>query len=205
MALSLLGAAMPQEGTVSAEQIPVEVKVAESATVRLGDYALITPDSKYWSKPVHDTGDGSTAFTCDQPACSEAFDLDISKVPAGDYLNVFKRDKLKLTEAQTEKLQAIQKDFNPRISMMLTEEQKHTVEDFKQNLAEKNLAAATRTPRKAGNTLFRATRYGLNHPAFDGRTLTPGKTLVEIEQEREHPQPNQETNLAGPKTGDATK
>ena len=36
------------------------------------------------------------------------------------------------------------------------------------------------TPRKQGNTLFRATRYALEHPAFAGKTLKPGKTVVEI-------------------------
>lgn len=39
---------------------------------------------------------------------------------------------------------------------------------------------------RARNPLFRALRYGINHPAFTGRTLTPGKTLVEIQQERQH-------------------
>jgi hypothetical protein len=37
-------------------------------------------------------------------------------------------------------------------------------------------------PRR-GNTLFRATRYALNHPAFAGRTFQAVKTLVEIEEE----------------------
>jgi Arylsulfotransferase (ASST) len=38
-------------------------------------------------------------------------------------------------------------------------------------------------PRRQGNMLFRATRYALDHPAFAGKTLKPGKTLVEIEQD----------------------
>jgi Arylsulfotransferase (ASST) len=38
------------------------------------------------------------------------------------------------------------------------------------------------TPRKQGNTLFRATRYALDHTAFAGKTFKPGKTLVEIEE-----------------------
>ena len=40
-------------------------------------------------------------------------------------------------------------------------------------------------PNRMGNTLFRATRYASNHPAFEGKTLKPGKTLVEIQEERE--------------------
>ena len=50
-----------------------------------------------------------------------------------------------------------------------------------------------------GNTLFRATRYALDHPAFTGKTLTPGKTLVEIQQELDKPQPNKVTISANRK------
>src|SRR6185436_9994945 len=42
---------------------------------------------------------------------NERNDIDLSKVPAGDYLSVFRREKLKLTDAQTKALQAIQADF----------------------------------------------------------------------------------------------
>jgi hypothetical protein len=45
------------------------------------------------------------------------------------------------------------------------------------------------SPRRPGNTLFRATRYALDHPAFAGRTLKPGKTLVEIEEEFDKQKP----------------
>jgi hypothetical protein len=40
-------------------------------------------------------------------------------------------------------------------------------------------------PRRQGNMLFRATRYALDHPAFAVRTLKPGKTLAEIQEETE--------------------
>jgi pyruvate/2-oxoglutarate dehydrogenase complex dihydrolipoamide acyltransferase (E2) component len=123
---------------------------------------------------------------------NERNDIDLSKVPAGDYLSVFRREKLKLTEAQTKALQAIQADFNPRITMILSEDQKRLIEEHKTSLA----ATRSGTPRKAGNTLFRATRYSLDHPAFEGKTLKPGKTLVEIQEEREHAQPNQDATLA---------
>src|SRR5207244_1148117 len=54
-----------------------------------------------------------------------------STVPAGEYLLTFKRNKLKLTDAQTKTLQALQKDFDPRIGKILTDEQKRSMEDFK--------------------------------------------------------------------------
>jgi len=125
-------------------------------------------------------------------------DIDFSKVPAGEYLWAFKNDKLKLTEAQLKEVQAISRDFNPRIAKILTEEQKRLVETFKNNLAASK-------PRKQGNTLFRATRYALNHPAFDGKTLKPGKTLVEVQQDLDRTLANQESNLAKSSAGDAAK
>src|SRR5262249_45921002 len=132
---------------------------------------------------------------------NEPGDIDLSKVPAGDYLPAFKREKLKLTEAQTKSLEAIQAEFNPRIAMILTDDQKSMVEDRKKSLA----AARAGTPRKAGNTMFRATRYGLSHPAFEGKTLKPGKTLIEIQEERDQAQSNQDATLATAKPADAAK
>ena len=131
---------------------------------------------------------------------NERNDIDLSKVPAGDYLSAFRREKLKLTDAQTKALQAIQADFNPRITMILSEDQKRLIEEHKQSLA----ATRSGTPRKAGNTLFRATRYSLDHPALEGKTLKPGKTLVEIQEEREHAQ-DQDATLAKAKTTDVAK
>jgi hypothetical protein len=51
-----------------------------------------------------------------------------------------------------------------------------------------------KAPPKAGNTLFRATRYALDHPALQGRTLSPGKTLVEIQQELDESRRKKESN-----------
>lgn len=132
---------------------------------------------------------------------NERNDIDLSKVSAGDYLTALKKEKLKLTDAQGKALEAIQTDFNPRIAMILSEEQKRLIEEHKQNL----VAARLGTPRKAGNTLFRATRYALDYPAFAGKTLKPGKTLVEIQEERERAEPNPGATLAKSKTANAAK
>src|SRR5262249_1555843 len=128
-------------------------------------------------------------------------DIDLSKVPAGEYLFVFGHEKLKLTEAQTKTLQALQAEFNPKVAMILTEEQKRLVEDHKKTLS----VARTGPPRKTGNTLFRATRYALSHPAFEGKPLKPGKTLVEVQEERDHAQSTQDAPLAKAKTADGAK
>jgi hypothetical protein len=132
---------------------------------------------------------------------NEPGDIDLSKVPAGDYLSVFRQEKLKLTDPQTQALQAIQTEFNPKIAMILTKDQKRIVEDRKKNLT----ADRAGTPRKPGNTLFRATRYSLNHPAFEGKTLKPGKMLVEIQEERDQVRPRQDATLVKAKTPDVAK
>lgn len=115
---------------------------------------------------------------------------ELSKLPAGEYLQVFNRSTPKLSETQRKTLQTLQKEFNPRITAVLTDAQKTMVADFKKGQA---AAAAGRAgPPRAGNTLFRATRYAIAFPAFRGRTLTPGKLLVDIQQELDNPKPVQE-------------
>ena len=135
------------------------------------------------------------------PTVRSADGTTTSKVPAGEYLSAFHRNKLKLAEDQTKELQALQKEFNPQIAKIMTDDQKRAVEDLKKRQA----AAAPGRQRRPGNTLFRATRYALDHPAFHGKTIKPGKTLVEIQQELDQPQPNKETNAAKPKTTDASR
>ncbi len=108
-------------------------------------------------------------------------DAEFSKQPAGTYLTVFNRSTPVLADAQRQELQGFQKEFSPRIAEILNDAQKTLIADRKK----RQLAAAAGRggPPRPGNTLFRATRYPLDHPAFAGRTLEPGKTLVEIEEE----------------------
>jgi hypothetical protein len=131
---------------------------------------------------------------------AEPSDIDLSKVPAGDYLWALQGNKLKLTQAQSKELHALREDFNPKIAGILTDEQKRKLQELK-----KGQATAGKGGRKQGNTLFRATRYALDFPAFKGRTLTPGRTLVEIQQELDRSQPKRVTGSAKPKTGHDSK
>jgi hypothetical protein len=112
---------------------------------------------------------------------SPSYAVDASKRPAGEYLPVFERSTLELTDDQKKELQALQTEFNPKIAAILTDSQKLQIADFKKSQI--SAAAGRGAPPRQGNTLFRATRYALNHPAFAGRRLTPGQTLVEIEEE----------------------
>jgi hypothetical protein len=106
---------------------------------------------------------------------------DLSKRPPGEYLTAFNRSTPKVTDPHRKELQALQKEFSSKIAKIFTDAQKTMIADFKKGqLAQ---PAGRGAPPKAGNTLFRATRYALNHPAFAGRTLKPGKTLVTIEEE----------------------
>lgn len=107
-------------------------------------------------------------------------DAEFSKQPAGAYLPQFNRSTPLLTQTQRLGLQALQREYSPQIAELLTDAQKTMIADRKKRQID---AAAGRSGRRPGNTLFRATRYALNHPAFLGRTLEPGKTLVELEEE----------------------
>jgi hypothetical protein len=105
---------------------------------------------------------------------------DFNKQPAGAYLTVFNRSTPALSDSQRKELQALQQGFSPRMAEILSDAQKTQIADIKKGQG----PAAGRGPaRRQGNTLFRATRYAINHPAFAGRVLVPGKTLVEIEAE----------------------
>jgi hypothetical protein len=108
-------------------------------------------------------------------------DAEFSKQPAGVYLTQFNRSTPPLTEAQRQQLQAVQQEFSPKIAAVLSDAQKSLIADRKKRLLAP--PPAGRPPRRQGNTLFRANRYALDYPAFAGRTLVPGKTLVEIEDE----------------------
>jgi hypothetical protein len=164
-----------------------------------------------------------------QKILAEPIDFDFSKFPQpGEFLSTFKREKLKPTEAQTKELAALQKDLDSKLEKILTDDQKHQIEDFKKS----PFAAGPGGPgpgrggpggpgpgrggpggpgpgrggpggggpSRMGNTLFRATRYAIDYPAFKGKTIAPGKTLVEIQQELDKPQPVKETNSAKSKT-----
>jgi len=106
----------------------------------------------------------------------EPNNIEYSRAPAGEYLSMFDRSELKLSQSQKEALQALRRNANSKISMTLTDGQKRTIQRRKTSLG---------LPKRPGNSLFRATRHGLKHPAFDGKVLTPGKTLVAIQEDRQ--------------------
>ncbi len=144
---------------------------------------------------------------------AEPVDFDFSKLPLpGEFLSAFKRDKLKLTDAQAKEMQALQKDVDSKLDKVLTEDQKQGIDESKSRSraggpggpppggpggpAPKGKGGprpggppaggpggGPGGPPRMGNTLFRATRYALDHPAFAGKTIKPDKSLVEIAQE----------------------
>lgn len=101
-------------------------------------------------------------------------------IPAGEYLWALNKEQLNLTEDKAAALKALSDEFNPQIAAVLTDPQKQAMENHNTQLVQRR-PAPRGMPR---NTLFRALRYGLDHPAFVGRRLAPGKTLVTIQDER---------------------
>ena len=170
------------------------------------------------------------ALTAEQKKIlAEPIDFDFSKFPApGEFLSAFKRNKLKLTDTQTKEMQALQKDVDSKLEKILTDDQKHEIEETKSRFLAGGPGGPAPGgpggagpdgkrggrpggppgrgpggpppggggPRPMGNTLFRATRYALNYPAFTGRTTKPGKTLVELQKELDKP-PAEQRNRFG--------
>jgi hypothetical protein len=128
-------------------------------------------------------------------------DATFAKKPPGEYLHQFDRKMPSLTDAQKEELRSLQKEFSPKIAGVFSDAQKTTIAEFKKE----RLARATGRsgPRRQGNTLFRASRYALDHPAFAGKSLEPGKTLVEI-AESETPKAQADASAKG-KTESASR
>ena len=157
------------------------------------------------------------ALTAEQKKIlAEPIEFDFSKFPLpGEFLSAFKRNKLKLTDAQTKEMQALQKDVDSKLEKVLTEDQKQGIEQTKNRFfaggpggpppegrggagpdgkgggrpggppagGPGGPSPGRGGPPRMGNTLFRATRYALDYPAFAGRTMKSGKTLVELQRE----------------------
>ncbi len=161
---------------------------------------------------------------------AEPIDFDFSKFPApGEFLSSFKREKLKLTDAQSKELAELQKDIDGKIDKLLTDDQKHQIDDFKKSPFAPGPRGGPGGPGRGpgsgggpgpggpgpngfggpgrggppgggpggpggpggrmGNVLFRAVRYPLDFPAFKGKDLKPGKTLVELQDELDKEKP----------------
>jgi Arylsulfotransferase (ASST) len=177
---------------------------------------------------------------------AEPIDFDFSKFPApGEFLSAYKKGKLKLTDEQAKEMAALQKDVDAKLEKILTDDQRHQIEEQKARPFGGVPPAGNGGPggppggggaggpvfggapggppggggpgpggpggprpgggpNRMGNTLFRATRYAFDYPAFAGRTLEPGKTLVEIEKEsdKQKPKPDADAKL---KTAAAAK
>jgi hypothetical protein len=88
---------------------------------------------------------------------------------------------LKLTPEQKKQLAEIQKDVDGKLDKLLTDQQKVAMKQMQPNA----VAGGPGGSPPGGQPLFRAYRFGVNHAAFAGRKLTPGKTIEELQQATE--------------------
>jgi hypothetical protein len=77
-------------------------------------------------------------------------------------------------------LEEIQKDLDAKLETLLTEEQKKQLVAMRQATSGGRGGPGDGPP--GGTPLFRAYRYAIDHPAFAGRSLIPGKLLEELQQ-----------------------
>jgi hypothetical protein len=107
----------------------------------------------------------------------------------GKIFTTQQQNVLKLSPAQRQRMAEIQKEIDAKIETLLTDEQKKQLVVMRQNPPAPVAAPAVKTAgpgpappvRASGTPLFRAYRYGNDHPAFTGRTLVAGKLLDEPE------------------------
>lgn len=108
----------------------------------------------------------------------------VAPAPAGKILSPSQQQALKLTPDQIQRLQEMQKDIDSKLEMLLTVEQKTVLKQIQQTPTSPTpTVVAAGGPR--GNPLFRAYRFGLQHPAVVGKQLVPGKTIEEMQQPAE--------------------
>ncbi len=95
----------------------------------------------------------------------------------GKIFSAAQQTTLKLSAAQKQRLEEIQKEVDARLETLLTEDQK-------QQLASMQRGAGGGGPfqngPQGGRAIFRAVRYAKDFPGFVGKDLKPGKSLEEM-------------------------
>ncbi len=100
--------------------------------------------------------------------------------PPGQIMTPFLQARLKLTDQQKEQLQGLQKDTDTQLDKLLKEEQRKQLRGMRR-FAGGFGPGGPGGFGPSGSSLFRAYRYGPDYPGLAGRTLTPGKTIEELE------------------------
>src|SRR5207248_3289459 len=109
----------------------------------------------------------------------------------GKILSSSQQDTLKLSPEQKKRIEDIQKDIDAKLETLLTEDQKKQLQGMRQGPGPVIAAGPGGRGPAGGTPLFRAYRYAVNFPGFAGKTLTPGKTLEELqpkEPEKKEPE-----------------
>jgi Arylsulfotransferase (ASST) len=101
----------------------------------------------------------------------------------GKILTPAQQDTLKLSPEQKIRMTEIQKEVDAKLETLLTEDQKQQLQAMRLNPKD-GKAPAIAGPGQGptgGTPLFRAYRYGVDHPGLAGRQLTPGQLLEDLQ------------------------
>jgi Arylsulfotransferase (ASST) len=99
----------------------------------------------------------------------------------GKILSPGQQDMLKLSPEQRSRMAEMQKEIDARLETLLTEEQKLQLQKMRQGATVVKTVGPGGPGPASGSPLFRAYRYASDHPAFAGKTLTPGKPLEDLQ------------------------
>jgi hypothetical protein len=101
----------------------------------------------------------------------------------GQIMSTFLQARLKLTPEQKEQLRRLQQETDVQLFKLLKEEQRKRfagMQKFGGGFGPGPGGFGGLGP-PGGGSLFRVYRYAANYPGLTGRTLTPGKTIEELE------------------------
>jgi Spy/CpxP family protein refolding chaperone len=172
------GGAAPALAEILPAVLRTAVKVTDDQSKRLDELSRETEDKV------------QTLLTEDQKKLlAKPAGPTIGPPPAPQVIQVVSaaiRSRLKLTDAQKKQLDTLQKEGREKLDAILTGEQR---EELKKTLAGfVNAWAGGPGPGGGGGgapnlgaAVFRSYRYPLNHPGLQGKVLTPGKTIEELQ------------------------
>jgi hypothetical protein len=93
------------------------------------------------------------------------------------------RLRLKLTDDQKKQVQALEKDTEAKVEAILTAAQKKQLKEVVDGFVNAWGGGAGGGPPALGNAVFRAYRYPAGYAGLTGKSLTPGKTIEELQSE----------------------
>jgi hypothetical protein len=100
----------------------------------------------------------------------------------GEVMTSFQQARLKLSADQKKEIEGLQKETDTLLEKSLTEAQRKQLKEVRDAIARGGFGPPGGFGGPNPSSLFRAYRYPADYAGLAGRTLTPGKTVEELER-----------------------